>query len=72
MDVAGLSVGGVVGVDFLDAQGEHGDGEELEDVFGGGAVGHFREEGSFLGAGFGVGGGLDGADGAFDWVLGVT
>ena len=72
MDVAGLSVGRIVRVDFLDAQGEHGDGQEFEDVLSGGAVGDFGEEGTFLGASFGVGRGLDGANGAFDLGEGIS
>lgn len=66
---AGLWFGVVVAsmrVDFGDAQGEKGDREEFEDVFGGGAVGDGGEEGVLFGGGFGVGGGFEGADGAFD------
>lgn len=62
----GVVVAGV-GVDFGDAEGEEGEGEELEDVFSGGAVCHRGEEGIFLCGGFGVGWGFDGADGTFDY-----
>lgn len=67
---AGLWFGVVVAsmrVDFGDAQGEKGEREEFEDVFGGGAVGDGGEEGVLFGGGFGVGGGFEGADGAFDY-----
>lgn len=55
-------------VDFGDAEGEEREREELEGVFGGGAVVDFREE-RVLGAGFLVGGGLKGSDCAFDCLL---
>jgi hypothetical protein len=67
---AGLWFGVVVAgvrVDFGDAQREKGEREEFEDVFGGGAVGDWGEEGVLFGGGFGVGGGFEGADGAFDY-----
>lgn len=50
---------------FIDAEGEHGQREELEGVLGAGAVVDFREDG-VLGAGFLVGIGVEGADGALD------
>ena len=54
--------------DFGDAQGEKREGEQLKGVFGGGAVVDFGEEG-VLSAGFLVGGGVEGANGAFDCLL---
>lgn len=56
-----------VGVGFRDAQGEEGEGEELEGFSGGGGVGYGGEEGVLF-AGGGVGRGLEGAEGALDWV----
>ena len=47
MGVPGLAVGDVgggVGVEFGDADGEHGKGEEFEGVFGGEAVCHGGQE----------------------------
>lgn len=54
-----------VRVGLLDAQREEGEREELEGAFGGGAVGYGGEEGVLF-ARFFVGGGLEGAEGAFD------
>lgn len=55
-----------VRVDFRDAQGEEGEREEFED-FGGGGFGCDGWEGGVFRGGFLVGGGLEGAEGAFDW-----
>ena len=58
----------LVAVEFGNAQREEREREQFECVFGGCAVGDFGEEG-VLGARFLVGGGLEGADGALDWVF---
>jgi hypothetical protein len=50
----------------LHAESEEGERQQLEAVLGFGAVGYWREEG-VLCAGFFVGGGFEGADGAFDY-----
>jgi len=55
-------------VDLGDAQREQRHGQQLECVFEGGAVGDLGEEGVLL-AGFLVGWGLQGAEGALDWVV---
>lgn len=57
-----------VRVDFGDAKGEEGHGEEFEGVLCGGVVCDGGEEGVLL-CGFGVGGRLDGSDGSFYWGL---
>lgn len=58
-----------VGVGFRDAQGKEGEREELEGFAGGlWGGGGGREEGVFL-CGRGVGGGLEGAEGAFDYEM---
>lgn len=56
----------LVRVDLADTEGEQGEREQLEDVLGGGAVGHGWEDGVLFSSGFGVGGGLDGPDGSLD------
>lgn len=52
-------------IDFVDAEGEEGEREQLECVLGGGSVGDFGEEG-VLGAGFLVGWRLESTDGTLD------
>lgn len=55
------------GIDLGDTECEKRQRKQFESVLGGGAVFDFREEG-VLGAGFLVGGGLEGADGSLDYV----
>jgi hypothetical protein len=54
-------------VDFVYTQGKHGERKELEGVLGSDAVGDFGKEG-VLGAGFDVGGRLEGTYGTFDCI----
>lgn len=61
-------VTGCVAVDFGDAECEEGEREQFECIFGRGAVVDFGEEG-VLCAGFLVGGGLENANCALDWVV---
>lgn len=56
----------LVRVDLAHAQSQQREGQELEDILGGGAVGHGWEEGTLLCGGFRVGGGLDSADSSLD------
>lgn len=58
-----------VRVDLAHSQGQEREREELEHVLGGGTVCHGWEEGVLLCGGFGVGGGLDGANGSLDYYM---
>jgi hypothetical protein len=55
----------LVRVDFGDAQGQEGEGEQLETVLKRGAIGDLRQKG-VLGTGFFVGWALESTEGSFD------